>query len=131
MVFPLTVFPPMSIGPRLPVMVNGPVTVLLWNVTPPRKLWPFVMLTGPVILLPAQDPPSPKVTMPVAPLIVTGPVMVAPQAVIEPGWVAVKGPVILAFCTVTEPPLKTFTGPVMVVPSTSTFCPAPMVKGAV
>jgi hypothetical protein len=52
------------------VIVSDPATVLLVNVT--AEPVPPVIFTLPEIELPAQVPPSPKVTWPVSPVIVGG-----------------------------------------------------------
>ena len=65
---------------------------------------PPVIFVGPVIVLPAQEPPSPKVTSPVSAVIVTNPVRVESHAWIAPAPVAVSEPVMLALSMSSEPP---------------------------
>src|SRR5438874_7024086 len=80
--------------PVLPLIVNGPTTVLPLNSTPPRLA---VIRTGPVIVLGSHGPVAvspPTRTRPMVPLIVSGPVIVAPQIRTAAAPFAFNGPLI-------------------------------------
>src|SRR6476620_5910773 len=104
----MTWLPLTSTPPVLSVTPTGPTIVLGWQLAPPTS-------TGPVL-----------------PLMVSGPVRLAPQMRTLPALVEVSGPVILPPSISSEPPGCTVTGPVWLPPAPMQIaCPADTVSGPV